>query len=108
MPFPSKPLETVNDIVWELANRGIITNKDLWLNKLTPNSNAYWLAYKGANLTVNTDKHLKLETVNDIVWELAKRQILTDTALWFELLDEDKDLYWLAYKLCNNTVNKGA
>ena len=26
-------LTTVNDIVWELANRGIISDKELWLKK---------------------------------------------------------------------------
>ena len=39
-------LTTVNDIVWELAQRGILTDKDLWLKKLEEDSNAYWLARK--------------------------------------------------------------
>ena len=42
-------LETVNDIVWELANIGIITDKDLWLKKLQEDSNSYWLARKCVN-----------------------------------------------------------
>ena len=42
-------LTTVNDIVWELANRGIITNKELWLKKLEEDENAYWLARKTVN-----------------------------------------------------------
>lgn len=42
-------LTTVNDIVWELAHRGIITNKELWLKKLEEDSNSYWLARKTAN-----------------------------------------------------------
>lgn len=37
---------TVNDIVWELSHRGIITATDLWLNKLAEDTNAYWLARK--------------------------------------------------------------
>lgn len=44
-----KELETVNDIVWELAERGIISDKDLWLKKLSEDSNAYWLARKTVN-----------------------------------------------------------
>ena len=36
----------VNDIVWELAHRGIITNKDLWLKKLKEDKDSYWLARK--------------------------------------------------------------
>ena len=39
-------LTTVNDIVWELAFRGIITDKELWLKKLNEDTNSYWLARK--------------------------------------------------------------
>lgn len=42
-------LESVNDIVWELAERGIITDSNLWLDKLTRDQNAYWLARKCIN-----------------------------------------------------------
>ena len=42
----SKELTSVNDIVWELAQREIITDKALWLNKLETDKNAYWLAKK--------------------------------------------------------------
>ena len=48
-----KVLESVNDIVWELHSRGIITNKELWLKKLNEDKDAYWLAYKTANMTKN-------------------------------------------------------
>lgn len=46
-------LETVNDIVWSLNRRGIMTNKELWLKKLEEDEAAYWLARKCANMTVN-------------------------------------------------------
>lgn len=49
----TKELTTVNDIVWELANRGIITNKALWLEKLQKDADAYWLARKCANYISN-------------------------------------------------------
>ncbi|MBQ3038213.1 MAG: C40 family peptidase [Clostridia bacterium] len=39
-------LTKVNDIVWELSYRGIITNTKLWLKKLDEDINAYWLARK--------------------------------------------------------------
>ena len=39
-------LTEVNDIVWEFAHRGIITNKELWLKKLEEDKNSYWLARK--------------------------------------------------------------
>ena len=42
----STELTSVNDIVWELAHRGIISDSNLWMDKLTNDSNAYWLARK--------------------------------------------------------------
>ena len=48
-------LTTVNDIVWELGNRGIITNKDLWLKKLEEDTNTYWLARKCINYIRETE-----------------------------------------------------
>lgn len=48
----STELTSVNDIVWELANRGIISDKSLWLKKLEEDKNAYWLARKCANYIV--------------------------------------------------------
>ncbi len=44
-----KELVEINDIVWELAHRGIITNKILWLGKLQRDNDSYWLARKCAN-----------------------------------------------------------
>ena len=44
-----KELESVNDIVWELNERGIISDKALWLKKLETDKNSYWLARKCAN-----------------------------------------------------------
>lgn len=45
----SEELCTANDIVWELANRGIITDKQLWMKKLELDNNSYWLARKCVN-----------------------------------------------------------
>ena len=103
---PQKELTTVNDIVWELHHRGIVTNKSLWLGKLKTNDKAYHLAKKAANMTVNADKPKALTSVNDIVWELNHRGIMTDKKLWLEILENGTDLYWLVYKICNNTKNK--
>ena len=104
--YDTEDLTSVNDIVWELNHRGIISNTALWLKKLKEDTNAYWLAYKGANLTVNRSNRTSLETVNDIAWELGYRKILTDTKLWLDVLEKDKDLYWLANKICNMTKNR--
>ena len=46
-------LVSINDIVWELTNRGIISDKDLWLMKLKTDEDVYWLARKCANYIMN-------------------------------------------------------
>lgn len=45
-PEATKELTSVNDIVWELSYRGILTDKELWLKKLEEDVNSYWLARK--------------------------------------------------------------
>ncbi len=46
-----KELETVNDIVWELGHRGIVTDKDGMIDEMNknPNGRLYWLARKCVN-----------------------------------------------------------
>ena len=103
-----RELESIPEIVNALNQRGIMTNPSLWNVTMSTDSNAYWLARKIANKTVNSaGRKPKLETANDIVWELNYRGIMTDMPLWLKLLEGDKDLYWLAYKACNQTINKG-
>ncbi len=43
---PTGELTEVNDLVWELAERGIITDTELWLTKLAEDKNSYYLAQK--------------------------------------------------------------
>lgn len=42
-------LTSIADIVWEFAQRGIMTDTSLWLKKLETDKNAYWLARKSIN-----------------------------------------------------------
>ena len=49
-------LTTINDIVWELAHRGIISNKELWLKKLDEDINSYFLAKKCINYIRGNEK----------------------------------------------------
>lgn len=100
-----KECKTVAEVVNALFQRGIITEKDKWLKKITLGSDDYWLAFKGANMTQNISTHKNITTVNDIVWELNHRGIMTDKELWLNLLQSDVDLYWLSRKLCNMTEN---
>jgi len=91
-------------IVESLAERGIMTNTDLWLKKLHADQNAYALAYAVANSTENGSFiKIPLANSNDIAWELGHRGLLTDTARWVTILENDKDMWWLAYKAANLT-----
>jgi len=100
-------IEEAAEIVKELNVRGIMTNSALWSIKCASDANSYWLARKICNMTKNIPERANpLESVNDIVWELGHRGIVTDKTLWLMLLKNDIDLYWLAYKAVNLTENK--
>ena len=43
----------------------------------------------------------KVTSINDIVWELSSAGIITDGALWIKKCEEDKNIYWLCYKMAN-------
>ena len=101
-----KDLTTVNDIVWELEYRGILTNKPLWLKKLDEDENAYYLAKGCVNYIRRMGKipsriAPELESINDIVWELEHRGILTQKDYWLQKLKNDNNSYWLARKCCD-------
>ena len=104
-PEVKKEITETAEIVKALGERGIMTNQPLWNVKCAADTNSYWLARKICNMTKNGERKPKLESVNDIVWELNHRGIILDMPLWLKLMEEDKDLYWLGYKGCNMTVN---
>lgn len=54
----------------------------------------------------NQSKTKELESINDIVWELNYRGIINNKELWLKKLSEDINVYWLARKCANMTVNK--
>ena len=94
-------------IVESLIKRNIMTDKPLWREKCVSDSNAYHIARKICNKTVNSpNRTTELQTVNDIVWELSHRGIITDKNLWLCILKNDADLYWLCYKAANQTANR--
>lgn len=112
--FPAKEIMSVKSeitetslIVESLLKRKIMTDEALWKEKCVSNSNAYHIARKICNKTLNSPKRTnELKTVNDIVWELSHRGIITDKNLWLCILKDDADLYWLCYKAANQTANK--
>lgn len=52
-------------------------------------------------------KMRELESINDIVWELAHRKIITDKQYWITKLTEDKNVYCMAKNMVNYVIGKG-
>lgn len=48
-PKAKTKAEEINDLVWELAERGIVTDKALWLKKAESDVNVYWLMKKAVS-----------------------------------------------------------
>lgn len=61
---------------------------------------------KLATESKSQSKTKELESINDIVWELNYRGIINNKELWLKKLSEDINVYWLARKCANMTVNK--
>ncbi len=73
-------------------------------NKICPapfvNNSDLWKKFK-----LNVEKSSELESINDIVWELWSRKIITDKELWLKKLKEDINSYYLAKKTANYIKN---
>lgn len=102
-----RELTEVNDIVWELICRGIITDTALWLEKANRDNNVYWLIRKTIHY-IRSKEHqgvtknviaYELEKNTDNVWELAHRNIITNSTLWKLKGFEDVNVYWLLRKI---------
>ncbi len=42
-----------------------------------------------------------VDNINDIVWELENAGVLKESKKWMKKCEEDKDVYWLCYKIAN-------
>lgn len=97
----------VNDIVWELAHRGIVSDSDGMVTEMSenPDGRLYWLGQKLVQYIRTHESPVKQQTeeytdVHDIVWDLGFRGIVTDTdGMEKEMKDNpDGRLYWLGCK----------
>ena len=104
--YPKAEYNTVGEIVDELNRRGIITDTNLWMNKLKEDINCYHFAKKCAEQTENCIGKKELTTVNDIVWELNFMGIMDSKELWLDKLSKDTSAYWLARKIAHMTKRK--
>lgn len=89
-------------ILWELSNRKIISNVNLWRNKMSNDNDIYWLCRKIVHYvrtksiteyadSAYTDKE-------QLLWELNHRGIITDMNLWRNKISNDVNVYWLCQK----------
>lgn len=91
-----------NDIIWELETRGVLQNKALWLQRCEEDSNIYWFCRKLCHY-IRTKQRVEHEQneytdIHDIVWDLQHRGILSQAAMWENMMNENKDVYWLLRK----------
>ena len=98
--------ETVNNALeltrflmakYNITPENVIRHFDVW-GKICPapfvNSPGEWESFKRKLV-----KHMEeLTSVNDIVWELKQRGIISETDKWLKKLQSDTDAYWLARK----------
>lgn len=97
-----KEYENIEEILWELLNRNIVSDEALWRIQMTNDSNTYWLCRKiiqyvrTKNFTEYADN--VYTGVEEILWELNHRGIISDTALWREKMTNDSNIYWLCQK----------
>lgn len=100
-------LTKVNDIVWELSHRGIISNSSLWLDKAQRDTNVYWLIRKAVHyIRVKESEGCcksvvvsELEKTADNVWELQHRNIIENEQLWKEKGDNNENVCCLLRKI---------
>ena len=95
----------INDIIWELEYRGIVSDKSLWLEYGGRDSNIYWFLRKLCHY-VRTKKITETADdvytdIHDIVWDLNYRGIISDMVLWEEYMKEDINVYYLLKKSLN-------
>ena len=100
-------LTSINDIVWELAYRNILSDKTFWKKKLEKDINAYWLARKACNNTINSPIRKHLNSPDTVLWELCDaRKLITDKTLWNKKFHSNDNTYYLGQNIANLTENK--
>ncbi len=66
-----------------------------------------WVGWQVFLELVEAKEFVELTEINDLVWELAEREIVTDKALWLKKLKEDVNLYWIIRKCVNFIRRQG-
>lgn len=102
-PLPDiKEYENIEEILWELLHRKIVSNENLWRTYMNNDSNVYWLCRKIIQYmrTKTYTEYADAAYTNneEILWELSNRKIITDIELWRTKMSTDSNIYWLCQK----------
>lgn len=97
-----KEYENIEEILWELMHRNIVSNEELWRSYMTNDTNVYWLCRKIIQYVRTKDyteyADRPYTDIEEILWELGHRGIVTNTDLWREKMTTDSNIYWLCQK----------
>lgn len=93
---------SANDIIWELHHRGVITNKALWVEYCSNDTNVYYFLrklcqYIRTKARVENEKN-EYTKIRDIVWDLGYRGIISNADLWTILMERDSNIHSLLQK----------
>ena len=97
-----KEYENIEEILWELMHRNIVSNEELWRSYMTNDTNVYWLCRKiiqhvrTKDYTEYADR--PYTDIEEILWELGHRGIVTNVDLWREKMTNDSNICWLCQK----------
>ena len=97
-----KEYENIEEILWELMHRNIVSNEELWRSYMTNDTNVYWLCRKIIQYVRTKDyteyADRPYTDIEEILWELGHRDIVTNADLWREKMTTDSNIYWLCQK----------
>lgn len=94
--------ENVEQILYELRTLGIISDVDLWRDKASEDCNIFYLLQnilyyakiKNKGETADRD----YEDIEEILWDLNYRGVITNIDLWRDKANSDVNVYWLLRK----------
>lgn len=97
-----KEYENIEEMLWELMHRNIVSNEELWRSYMTNDTNVYWLCRKIIQYVRTKDyteyADRPYTDIEEILWELGHRGIVTNADLWREKMTTDSNIYWLCQK----------
>lgn len=87
--------ELIKKIMNKYGNLFVHLHKDLFATQCPGR-------YFPSNKIIYGDESMSvISSINDILWELMDKDIITEADKWEEKMEKDKDVYWICYKMAN-------